>query len=279
MLHKMIRALVADDSAIAREVVHTGIKLHSEKRYIEIVHASDGEQALELLKKKPIDVAFIDVNMPGLNGPDVVAALQGTKSQDCLVIAISSGLSDHAEDVLSRFGAYHFLKKPFRPEEVGDIIVTYMTMTEAYPILVVDDSATMRKLTRKILENSRFNFEIAEAENAATALKAVATGKFRIVLTDFHMPDMDGLELGGRIRDLSNKISIYMMSTNDTSYLERSAAFVGLEGFLKKPFTPADIDALMHRLLNLDDPKFGKTRDMFSFMERERRKLSTVLAS
>ena len=103
------------------------------------------------------------------------------------------------------------------------------------------------------------------------ALRALASGKFRMVLTDFHMPGTDGIELAGSIRDLSSKIGIYMMSTNDTSYLERSAAFVGISGFLKKPFTSADIDTIMHQFLELDTPKFGKMRDMFSFMERERK--------
>ncbi|WP_157140001.1 response regulator [Roseibium aggregatum] len=271
MLHKMIRILVADDSGVAREVINSGIAVHRSKRYIEIDNVDNGRAAVEVLKKKQINMAFIDINMPGLNGPEVIAAMGETKSTGCLTVAISSDLDDRNANTLKKFGAYHFLKKPFNQAEVSEIVSTYMTMTMTYPILIVDDSGTMRKLTRKVLEASRFDFEISEADSAPAALRALASGKFRIVLTDFHMPDVDGIELAGSIRDLSSKIGIYMMSTNDTTYLERSAAFVGINGFLKKPFTAQDIDTLMHKFLELDTPKFGKVRDMFSFMERERK--------
>lgn len=275
MLHKMIRALVADDSAVAREVVKDGIKLLGSKRYFDVSIAENGQQALDILQNKPVDIAFVDVNMPGASGPEVVAAMQQTQSKGCMSVAMSSSLNARVESVLKEFRAYHFLQKPFRSEDVAEIISSYIIMNETYPILVVDDSATMRKLTRRILENSRFDFEISEAESAEEALKAVKTGKFRLVLTDFNMPGADGLELAGSIRDLSSKIGIYMMSTNDTTYLERSAAFIGINGFLKKPFTACDIDALMHKLLGLDEPRFGKVRDIFSFMERERQRAAS----
>lgn len=265
VLHKMIRILVADDSKPVREVVKEGIDLRRSERYIEIDSVDNGKSALDVLTKKQIDIAFIDINMPGLNGPEVVAALAKTASPNCLAVAISSGLDDQAEQKLKNFGAYHFIQKPFDKTRIADLISTYMTMTTTYPILVVDDSATMRKLARKVLDNSKFDFEISEAGSAQEALRAVGTGKYKLVLTDFHMPGVDGIELAGSIRDLSSKIGIFMMSTNDQSYLERSAAFVGISGFLKKPFNAEDIDTLMHKHLEIEMPKFGKNRDMFSF--------------
>jgi len=269
LLHKMIRVLVADDSAIARDVVNEGIKVHRGTRYIEIDNVDNGSDALELLKRKPMDIAFIDINMPGLTGPEVVAAMHQTRSTDCLAVVMSSGMDEKSEAVFKQFSAYHFLKKPFQKEDVAEIVATYRTMMTTYPILIVDDSATMRKLTRKILEGSRFSFEISEVDSAQSALRALASGRFKLVLTDFHMPGADGLELAGSIRDLSSKIGVYMMSTNDTTFLERSAAFVGISGFLKKPFTSDDIDTIMHGFLELDAPKFGKVRDMFTFLGRE----------
>ncbi|WP_150497230.1 response regulator [Roseibium aquae] len=270
MIHKAIRALVADDCKTARDVLKEGINTHRSKRYIQIDSAENGSLALELLRSKQVDIAFIDINMPGLSGPEVVAALHGTPSSNCLVVAVSGNLDQKSEAVLKRFNAYHFMQKPFSKDDVAEIVATYVTMTTTFPILIVDDSATMRKLARKVLEKSRFDFEIAEADSAGAALRALGSGKYKLALTDFHMPGVDGLELAGSIRDLSSKIGIFMMSTNDTTYLERSAAFVGISGFLKKPFNAGDIDVLMHSYLELDTPKFGKVRDMFSFLERER---------
>lgn len=265
----MIRILVADASSIARDVVNDGINVHRSKRYIEVDIVNNGLAALEVLKQKQIDLAFIDVNLPGLSGPEVVASIRGTKSDKCLVVAMSNSLDEQAEVSLRRNGAYHFLKKPFHQDDVSNLVATQIKMGTACPILIVDDSATMRKMTRKILEGSRFSFDISEADGAQSAIKAMRSGKFKLVLTDFHMPGADGLELAGSIRDLSSKVGVYMMSTNETSYLQRSAAFVGISGFLQKPFTPEDIDSVMHRFLQIDAPKFGKSRGMFSFDEPE----------
>ncbi|MEP3431272.1 MAG: response regulator [Roseibium sp.] len=271
MLHKMIRVLVAEENATARDVVKSGIAVLREKRYIEIDAVSNGYEALQALKMKAYDIAFIDLGLSGHNGQQVFAAIKDTKSFNCLTVAMSNSMDTDDGAVLKQTGAYHYLKKPFRHDDVTDIVATSFLMTSPCPILIVDDSATMRKITRSILENSRFEFEIAEADCAKAALRMLAGGKFKIVLTDFHMPGGDGLELAGAIRDMSSRIGVYMMSTNDTSYLERSAAFIGIAGFLKKPFTSEDIDAVMHEHLELSRPEFGKNLKMFSFESQEKR--------
>lgn len=271
MLHKLIRVLIADDSAVAREVVAQGVKVHRNERYIEVDVVDNGRAALEVLNKKPIDIAFLDLQMPGVTGAEVLSAMKDTRSASCMTVAMSTALDERSEEVLKKFGAYHFLRKPFHADEVADIIGIYRKMTQSYPILIVDDSATMRKLTAKVLESSRFDFKISEAATAEAALRMLGSGDYSIVLTDFHMPGLDGLELAGAIRDMTSKIAVYMMSTNETSYLERSAAFIGISGFLKKPFTADDIDSLMHEYLQIEKPMFGKDLSMFSFQAKERK--------
>ncbi|WP_321446417.1 response regulator [uncultured Cohaesibacter sp.] len=268
VLHKMLRVLVADDSAVTRDVIRRGILAFKNDHYLDVTFVADGAEALKVLKSKKIDVAFIDIHMPGLTGPQLVSELPNTVSKECLTIAISGRMDEKSEAVLKEFGAYHFMQKPFKAQDAADVFMTYIVMTQTYRILVVDDSATMRKLTKKILGKSRFGFDVIEADSARTALQAIVAERPNIILTDFHMPDVDGLELAGMIRSVSERIGIYMMSTSDTDHLERSAAFVGITGFLKKPFTAADIDSIMHKRLDLDTPKFGKTRPMFTFLER-----------
>ena len=270
MLHKRIRALIADDSSIARDVVKSGLELHKDKRYIEVTIVKNGVEALSAFNKQPIDIAFVDIHMPGLDGPSVVTALRDSPSENCLIVAMSANLDQNSEAVLRKYNAYHFLKKPFRFEQVANVVMTYIVMTNIYRILIVDDSATMRKMARRVLEGSLFNFDVVEAGSAEEAITAIKTGKYCLVLTDFQMPDVDGLELAGKINALSSKIAIYMMSTTQTTYLERSAAFIGVSGFLKKPFTPRDIDTLMHKYLGLDEPSFGKVREMFSYLKKEK---------
>lgn len=269
-IHQGMCILVVDDSRVAREMVVEGIKRVQEKRFIQVVTAENGAEALKYFSKRKIDLAFVDVHMPELNGMQLMNAIEGTLSENCVLVAMSTDMSGGTEEKLQELGAYHFLPKPFTKDDVAGLIWTYVTMSTRYPVLVVDDSATMRGIARKLLEGSRFHFDIVEADSGAAALEAMREKKFRVVLTDYNMPDMDGLELAGLIKARSSKVKVYMMSTNKETFVERSAAFVGVEGYLRKPFTSADIDMIMHRALKLDDPKFGKKSDLFSFISKER---------
>ncbi|WP_319532072.1 response regulator [uncultured Cohaesibacter sp.] len=268
VVHKLLRILVADDSSTVRDVVRRGINGLRDKAYFELEIVSDGEKALNVLRDSRVDLAFIDINMPGLSGPELVAAMRETQSDQCLTIAMSTGLDGTSETVFRENHAYHFMQKPFGSADISDIFETFLVLTQKYSILIVDDSATMRRLARRVVEKSRFSFEVFEAGGVDEAIRTMIDVRPQIVLTDFHMPGNDGLQLAGAIRSVSDDIAIYMMSTNETSYLERSAAFIGVDGFLKKPFAPEDIDAVMHKYLKLDAPKFGKTRKMFSFLAR-----------
>lgn len=268
-LHKAMCVLVADDSRIARDVVVDGIKQVQKHRYIEVLVANNGAEALEYLRKRKVDLAFVDIHMPELDGVRLIQEVSGTLSENCLLVAMSTDVRDETENVLRKLGVYHFLPKPFTKEDVSGLIWTYVTISTEYPVLVVDDSATMRNITRKILDSSRFHFDVVEAGSGQEALEIMLTRKFPIVITDYNMPDMDGLELAGAIKGRSSKVHVYMMSTNDETFVERSAAFIGVAGYLHKPFTAEDIDMMMHRALELDDPKFGKKADLFSFISRE----------
>ena len=270
VVHKLNRVLIADDCSIARDTLVKGVKLHADKRYLEVTCTKDGTTALELLRAKRFDLAFFDINMPGMGGVDLISTIRDTPSKECLVVAISTHLDHASENEFKAHKAYHFVQKPFRRNEISDIYSTYLAITRRYSVVIVDDSATMRKLARKIFETSQFSFDIREAASAEEAIQLIIKRPPQIVLTDFHMPNIDGIELAGAIRNASENIAVYLMSTSSTNYVERSAAFVGVTGFLSKPFYPADVNSIMHSLLELDTPKFGKTRQMFSFLDRKK---------
>ncbi|MCV0427297.1 MAG: response regulator [Roseibium sp.] len=267
----MIRILIAEDSGVVQSVITRGINMHRATRYINFETVNDGCSALKALNKRRFDVAFISLKLPGLNGSDVIVGLAESKSRDCMIIAFSETLDKKDEALLRQHQAYHFLRKPFRQEEVADLVATYIKITSGLPILLVDSSDAARADIGKVLQESRFDFEVFEAGSGEAALRALSAGKLEIILTDFQLPGMDGLELAGRVRNLSSRTSIYMMSTNGTTFLERSAAFVGVSGFLKKPFTADDIDVLMHMYLGLETPKFAKERAAFRYLEREKK--------
>ena len=185
VVHKLQRILIVDDCSISRETVRKGVHRCRDLRYLDMNLCSDGKSALEILRTQPIDIAFVDIHMPGIDGPELVAAMRETASKDCLVIAMSATLNQSAEDILREYGAYHFMQKPFRSSDVEEVFQTFIVMTQTYPLLLIDDSATMRRLARKVLEKCRFSFDIHEADGAQSAIDVLRQFRPQIVLTDF----------------------------------------------------------------------------------------------
>ncbi|HEY6909086.1 MAG TPA: sigma-54 dependent transcriptional regulator [Myxococcales bacterium] len=105
--------LIADDEESIRHVLAT---LLGERGY-EVRTAADGEEALRELSARDYDALVTDVRMPRLNGLDLVRAAQ-TASPDTTVIVMSAyGSHDLAIEAM-KAGAYDYLGKPFRPDEV-----------------------------------------------------------------------------------------------------------------------------------------------------------------
>jgi two-component system chemotaxis response regulator CheY len=105
--------------------------------------------------------------------------------------------------------------------------------------LVVDDSKTIRTIIRRIL--SGLGYEVLEAENGLAALGVIETEKaaVKIVLADWNMPEMNGLELVKRLRQDPELASLkVMMVTTETEISQMSSALAaGANEYIMKPFT------------------------------------------
>ena len=114
----------------------------------------------------------------------------------------------------------------------------------AYNILIVDDSIPMRAVIRKIVKASGFDVgHYFEASNGREALKVLDEEWLDLVLTDYNMPDMDGVQLLEAMKndDTLNAIPVVMITTEGSR--QRVAEFLakGASGYIKKPFTPEEI--------------------------------------
>jgi CheY-like chemotaxis protein len=114
-------------------------------------------------------------------------------------------------------------------------------------VLIVDDSGTMRSIVRKVLGASRYTFDVGEASNGHEAITELKNGAFDVVILDYNMPGLNGLEILRAIRKLEMRLGVVMMTTTVDDTIARAAIAEGAAGFLKKPFYPADIDQLLDR--------------------------------
>lgn len=106
-------------------------------------------------------------------------------------------------------------------------------------VLVVDDSAMMRKIVIKNLKDCGYDVTIVEASDGKEGLDRFAAGGVDLVLTDWNMPNMDGLGMVREIRKLDpeKKIPIIMVTTEGSADKVKEAVLAGANNYLAKPFT------------------------------------------
>jgi two-component system chemotaxis response regulator CheY len=110
-------------------------------------------------------------------------------------------------------------------------------------ILVVDDFPTMRRIIRNLLKELGFN-NVEEAEDGAAGLEKARDGSFQFVISDWNMPNMDGLSMLQAIRaDAAiGKTPVLMVTAEAKKENIIAAAQAGANGYVVKPFTAATLD-------------------------------------
>jgi CheY-like chemotaxis protein len=121
-------------------------------------------------------------------------------------------------------------------------------------VLVVDDSSTMRSIVRKILSASRFRMQVEEASEGIAALKQIASGHFELVILDYQMPGLNGLETLSEIKRKTPQVSVVLMTSGPDEALAERARAAGAAAFLRKPFYATDIDLVMCGVFGLRKP-------------------------
>jgi len=116
-------------------------------------------------------------------------------------------------------------------------------------ILVVDDSATMRKIVIQAVKDSGFQVEFAEAGDGIEALEQLGKHEFALVLSDLNMPRMDGIELVRRMRE-SGCVPIVMLTAENGLAKAQEALQAGADDCLWHPFTPQQFREKLGRFLS-----------------------------
>jgi len=122
-------------------------------------------------------------------------------------------------------------------------------------ILVVDDFPTMRRIVRSLLKELGFE-NVEEAEDGQEALTKLRAGGFEFVVSDWNMPNLDGLEMLKEIR-LDPKLSslpVLMVTAEAKKENIIAAAQAGANGYVVKPFTAATLEEKLNKIFE----KLGK---------------------
>ena len=126
-------------------------------------------------------------------------------------------------------------------------------------ILVVDDEPSIRDLLRVILESR--GFEVTEADNGVTALRAFEAENSDMVILDVMMPQMNGLECCRRLREITDH-PILILTAKGEDYDQVNGLEYGADDYVIKPFTPMVLVARMEALMRRSD-KDSRARTVF----------------
>lgn len=116
-------------------------------------------------------------------------------------------------------------------------------------ILVVDDFPTMRRIIKNLLKDLGFE-NVDEAEDGLQGLEKLRNGHFEFVVSDWNMPNMDGLEMLKHIRmepSLKN-LPVLMVTAEAKKENIIAAAQAGANGYVVKPFTAATLEEKLNKI-------------------------------
>jgi two-component system, cell cycle response regulator len=247
--------LVVDDSS----TICTIIKNELTEVGYEVVTAKNGIEALsfiEWMEKMPAMIT-LDIDMPVMGGFEVCERLLGghedpdEKKQKMAKIPI---LFVSANDTIEnrrkgfKLEVIDFISKPFKRGDITRAVEKVLKPEKEFigmRALVVDDSAGVRRMIRRLLK--RNGIEVSEAQNGLQALQLVEnqTETFDIVITDYFMPEMCGDELCRLLRqreDMKQVPQFFVSAFDDRdSTLEFFKA--GASDYLRKPFIEEELQA------------------------------------
>jgi CheY-like chemotaxis protein len=208
----------------------------------------DAAPAAALLARARVDVCILDADLSDANKTTLIKAARAAPPEPLIFMNGPKGTSrpEGTDGVVAR---------PGNEEEAYNLVQLCIRAKIPTRVLVVDDSNTMRKIVRKILQASRFALTIDEAAEGAAALEHLRAQRFGIVFLDYNMPGLNGFDTLAEIKRETPNVAVVMMtSTLDNAIADRAHA-AGALAFLKKPFYPADIDATLERYYGLTVPR------------------------
>lgn len=219
--------------------------------YTSIVEAESGVDALGKIAKEDFHLIISDWNM---NENDGAKFIQLVKDSDItsripIILVTNEATKGEAQGALkaAKIGANNFIVRPFSADALKEKIERVIS---GYRIMVIDDSSTTRKVITNILGQIGHS-DVIEAENGIDALAKLAQNKVDLILCDWNMPNMNGLQFVKSLRSMKTygNIPILMVTTNAAKGEIIQALQAGASDYVAKPFTPKVIQQKISKLL------------------------------
>ncbi len=249
-----MRILIVDDSASIRKIIKNDL-CHPD--YV-ICEASCGAEALKAVVEFRPDVITLDVDMPDMSGfevanfiraSDVKYHLDDSRIQDIPIIFVTSSNSLEERTKGFAVGASDFIMKPFVKGEIATAVKHFSQRGKelnGLTALVVDDSSTALRIVKDNLEQQ--GITVLTAVDGLEALRYFLNKEdytIDLIITDYHMPHLNGLELCRTVREkLGNSdIPIIFLTADNENNSTIDIFEAGATDYLVKPFLKEELTA------------------------------------
>ncbi|MDF1881538.1 response regulator [Sulfurimonas sp. MAG313] len=260
----MERILLVEDNISLSKLI--SLKISKELPFeVDIAHTY--KEAQLFMRQYKYFVALLDLNLPDApNGEIVDYVIE--QNIPCIVVS-SSVNKTFRKQILDKNIIDYVAKGGIEDIDYTISILDRLNKNRQHKVLIVDDSMVFRKAMQRMMKNLFFKvFAVGHGEEALSMLEQ--NPDIKIVLTDYAMPVMDGLELTKEIRKTHKKsdLSILAISSNDDD--EISAMFLksGATDFIKKPFSKEEfscrINNAIEALENLETLTNHSKRDVLT---------------
>lgn len=265
----MARILTVDDSKAIRMIVSKQVQ----ELGFEVDEAEDGLLGLAKLDECIYDLVVLDVTMPNLDGPGMLARMRESGNKTPVLMLTSESKKSIMVDVM-KAGIEDYILKPFKPEELkakvlkvlklsgpvgapigsGGASVTTAEGVRTDPsgkqfldILVIDD---MENVHKKLKTMVPAHVTVGSALSAASALQMCREKVFRVVFVDTDIPDVNSAALMNQLRTLQQHAAFFALALRTPNDVQKEQQALGFDDVIFKPFDKDSIEDFLIRYFN-----------------------------
>ncbi len=221
------RILVVDDEESMRITLAANLELEGH----EVVEAATGEEALQRVRERPVDVVLADIRMPGLHGVELNRHLRREQPGLPVVLMTAFAQESLVEDALAE-GVFTVLHKPF---DVAHLLRTLRQAARTPEVLGVDDTPEVAEAT---VEGLRLCGVRAQAVyDGDAAVERMHSGSIDVCVVDLVMPGMTGPQVVERLRSVGQPVSVIAVSGHEVPEMMRQVASLGDVSCMRKPIS------------------------------------------
>jgi PAS domain S-box-containing protein len=213
----LITVLIVDDDPVVHDVLNATLA----KEGYRLMHATDGHQALDIMRRDPPDIVTLDVMMPKVDGWSVLGIMKSEPKLEHIPVIMLTIVDDR--NLGFSLGASEYMTKPIDRNRLIALIQKFSPADRNGRILIVDDEPDVRHMIKSTIEG--VGMRTAEAENGTAALVWLTRNPMpSLVLLDLMMPMMDGFEFLEKVREQPDfaELPIVVLTAKELTAEERN---------------------------------------------------------